>query len=253
MIGAGNVASALAPALNSLEGVDVVEVFSRSLAKAEEIASPLGAHATTSIASLAPDADIYIISVSDKAIPEVVEALPQLSPNALLLHTSGATPASVLAKAAKHYGVWYPMQTFTRGTSLNVGQIPFFIEGNDEATELRIQTLSTKLSPLCYHAGTEERTRLHAAAVFACNFVNHLWAISEDILRQQGMSFDIMTPLIDETLRKALAIGPAKGQTGPALRHDQPTMDRHRQLLTPEQRQLYDLLSDSIQRYYNPQ
>lgn len=254
-IGAGNVASSLAPALDALSGFKVGQVYSRTLESASTLASALAsATAVDSTDDIDSDGDIYIISVSDDAIAPLVSRLRLKNPQALWLHTSGSVGCSVLTPLGSRSGVLYPLQTFSRRCVLDLADTPFFIESSDEAggeVEKSIESLARRLSTRVYRSDSSRRRALHIAAVFACNFVNHMWAIADGILIQEGMTFDIFKPLLYETLRKALSVSPASGQTGPARRGDNAVMESHIILLPDDLADIYRLLSEHISRMYN--
>lgn len=243
VIGGGNVAASLVPAL----GDRVVQVYSRTLAHAEELAP---GRATDSLDSVTADADVYIITLVDDAVAPTAQRLARLNPGALWVHTSGSVPIEALEPLGPRRGVVYPLQTFSRGRRRDFADIPIFIEGDDPAVGLLARSLSRRV----LEADSARRRRLHIAAVFGCNFVNHLWAIADDILRREtGTDISVLGPLLRETLRKALQVRPADAQTGPARRGDRGVIARHQQLLSPDEADLYGILSDHILKYYNNQ
>ena len=243
-------ATHLAPALDSIEGFRVVQVDSRTPERAETLASELReATAVTDPNEVLPTADIYIVSLVDDAVGSLSGLLP--SNEALWLHTSGSLPKEILASRSDRYGVLYPLQTFSRDVDVNIGEIPFFIEGSSADVEKEIKELAEKVTSRVFHADEEKRRRMHIAAVFACNFANHLWTIADDILHDEGLTLEVLHPLLCETLRKAIAASPAAGQTGPAVRGDRNVMDRHISLLSPERAEIYRLMSDSIYDYHH--
>lgn len=252
IIGSGNVASALAPALETSGAADVVAVFSPTPGHAAALASQLShAEAVTDPARLPDDADIYLLAVNDDAIARLASSLRPV-PSALWMHTSGGVDASALAPLSKRYGVFYPLQTFSKGVKVTMGEVPFFLEASNEADLALAREMALKVSPKVYNADGAVRARMHAAAVFGCNFVNHLWALADDILRREtGTDISVLEPLLRETLRKAMEVRPADAQTGPARRGDRGVIARHQKLLTPDEAQLYGILSDHILNYYN--
>ncbi len=250
MVGAGNVASALAPALDALEGVEVTTVWSRNPAHAEELSAHLR-HASVAreLSDIPSDADLYLLSVSDDAIPSVARAI-KCGPQAVAAHTSGGVDASVLNCMTPHYGVFYPLQTFTKGEPVDLATVPLFVEGSDPVALDLLDSLASRITPLADHADSHRRAVMHAAAVFACNFTNHFLARADDILRTEGLTLDVLRPLITETIRKASVMSPRSAQTGPARRNDSGCIGRHEALLTPDQRALYHTISQAIIDYY---
>ncbi|MCM1077460.1 MAG: F420-dependent NADP oxidoreductase [Bacteroides sp.] len=245
MVGAGNVASHLAPALSLSGAGKIVQVYSRHLDSADSLAGKIaGATATDSFEEIINGADVYIISVADDAIGSVADRLPK--GDALYLHTSGSVGMDVLSGLSPRHGVFYPLQTFSRGVELDMRSVPLFIEGSTPAVESDIRAFASGLFERVYHADSDTRKKMHISAVFACNFTNYLWSIAEDILSKNNLPFDVMRPLLEETLRKALVNGPEKSQTGPAVRGDRRVIDGHHAMLDGREREIYRLLSDGI-------
>jgi len=251
VIGSGNVASSLAPALDSAPGCRVTSVFSRNIAHAGLLASRLRhAVAVDCCESLPAGDDVYLIAVKDDAVRELSRCLAGKAPGALWAHTSGSVPAEALSGLSSRYGVLYPLQTFSRERPLDLRQVPFFIEGSDVETEAELKRLAMRLSDNVRVAGSDIRRLIHVAAVFACNFTNHLWAIADGILRRHDISLDVLEPLLEETLRKAMTMSPAEGQTGPARRNDTGVMAAHERMLDEGNAKLYRTLSESIIKMY---
>lgn len=252
IIGSGNVASSLAPALEAAGAADIVAVFSPTPGHAESLASQLRhARAITEPADLPADADVYLMAVSDDAISRLASELHPV-PSALWMHTSGGVDASALVPLSSRYGVFYPLQTFSKGVKVDMTEVPFFLEASGEADLELARAMALKVSPKVYEADGAVRARMHAAAVFGCNFVNHLWAIADDILRREtGTDISVLKPLLQETLRKAMEVRPADAQTGPARRGDRGVISRHQNLLQPDEARLYGILSEHILNYYN--
>lgn len=229
VIGCGNVGFHIAKALQSIADVKIFRARGND--------------------SLPDDADFYILTVTDNAISCVMERIPET--NGIILHTSGSTPISVLA-SRKRFGVIYPLQTFTKDKELNMKSTPIFIEASDSEALLKIEKLAKSISDSVQKADSETRLRLHISAVFACNFACRMWAIADGLLHECDTDFNILTPLVNETLQKALEISPEKAQTGPARRNDTVTIQRHLDFLssTPEIKELYKSISSNITKEY---
>lgn len=250
LIGSGAVASALGPALERRGKVVWQQVYSPTLEHAQWLADELRqAHAVNSVEQVIPDADVYFVAVKDDAVASVAQQFPHN--NAVWMHTSGGVAAETLSPLSSNYGVFYPLQTFSKGVDVSMDCVPMFVEGSNPATEQFIRSLAESITKNVSHADSELRKRLHCAAVFACNFTNHLWSVADNILRQQA-SLDItyLEPLLKETLRKAMTVAPALAQTGPARRGDTAVMERHKAMLSPEDAALYDYLSKRIMKQY---
>lgn len=246
LIGAGNLATHLGKALHAA-GHDMVQVFSRTMQSAETLASLLDAEPLTDMAQVRDDADVYIFSVKDSALEQLISQLCG-GEKKVFLHTAGSMPMSVFRGKALHYGVLYPMQTFSKQRELDFSIIPCFIEANDEFALKQIEGLAGQISHRVYQLSSEDRKYLHLSAVFACNFANHCYAASQELLQQHGIPFDVMLPLIDETAAKVHGMTPKEAQTGPAVRYDENVIGKQIQLLEnqPYFQKIYDCMSKSI-------
>ena len=227
LIGRGRLATNLLPALQQA-GHEVVNINSRTLE------------------GLPLEADVFIVAVKDSALEEVIRRATKGREQQLFVHTAGSMPMSLFEGYTSRYGVFYPMQTFSKERLVDFAEIPLFIEGDDPA----IRQLAESISRRVYELSTEARKYLHLSAVFACNFVNHCYALSAALLEQHGLPFDVMLPLIDETARKVHELHPHDAQTGPAVRYDENVIRMQTALLAdnPELQQIYELLSLDIHR-----
>ena len=250
LIGSGAVASALAPALERSGAVVWEQVYSPTLEHAQWLADELKkAKAINNKENILPDADMYLISVKDDAIAELAQSLK--GNEAVWMHTSGGVPAEALKPLTPNYGVLYPLQTFSKGVEVSMDAVPIFVEGANEATESFIRSLAEGITKSVTHADSALRKRLHCAAVFACNFTNHLWSVADSILREHpGLDITYLEPLLKETLRKAMTVAPALAQTGPAKRGDHAVMESHKAMLSKEDAELYEYLSQRIMKQY---
>ena len=197
------------------------------------------------LAELPEDADAYIIAVKDSALQEVISKAVKGREERLFLHTAGSMPLSVFDGYTRNGGVLYPMQTFSMDREVDFREIPLFIEGSDA----RIRQLAESISNHVYELSTADRKYLHLAAVFACNFANHCYTLAADVLQKKGLPFDVMLPLVDETARKVHELHPRDAQTGPAVRGDQNVMQAQAALLDGKAKEIYELLSQSIQEH----
>lgn len=249
LIGAGNLATHLGKAIFAA-GHDVVQVFSRTMQSATALASEVGAQPVSDISDVRSDADLYVVSVKDSAIVELIPVLCKGKETKVFLHTAGSIPMDVFQGMALHYGVLYPMQTFSKQREVDFSQIPCFIEANDEHALQLIGDVAHQVSSRVYHLASEDRKYLHLSAVFACNFVNHCYALSQEILKDHGIPFDVMLPLIDETAAKVHELDPKEAQTGPAVRYDENVLRAQGALLksNPQMKDIYDRMSMSIHK-----
>lgn len=245
MIGSGNVASHLSNALLKA-GYKVIQVYSRTAAHARALAAPLEASWTDRVSKITDQGDLYILAVSDSALPELAGQINIHSQ--LVVHTSGSVGMDLFLGKMKNYGVFYPLQTFSKNRPVDFKGIPVAIEGNNKQSEKVLLQIGQKLSGRAIKLSSTDRLYLHLAAVFASNFANHFYHISSLILEKRALPFDLLLPLIDETAAKTRNIHPAEGQTGPAVRNDQIVIKKHLDLLSfsPEIRELYEVISRSI-------
>lgn len=251
LVGAGNVASCMAGALKSA-GHTIECVYSRTEESARTLADALGVPYVTRIEDI-PSAQCLILMLRDDALLQLAGRIVATHPDALLLHTSGSVPMSVLSDAgARHCGVLYPMQTFSKGKTIEWSSVPIFIEASGSNELERVRELASSLSESVQVLDSDQRCKLHLAAVFACNFSNRMYAISERLLQECGISFNVMSPLIAETAAKSAVMSPEKAQTGPAVRGDRRVMEMHKALLAeyPEWQRLYELISEDINNSY---
>jgi predicted short-subunit dehydrogenase-like oxidoreductase (DUF2520 family) len=231
LIGRGRLATNLEHALLSA-GHEVASINSRTLE-----ALPL-------------EADVYIVAVKDAALADVIRAATKGRESQLFVHTAGSMPMDIFMGLTVHYGVFYPMQTFSKERLVDFNDISVFLETNDAVSMERLKMLSTTLTTHIYELDSEGRKHLHLAAVFACNFVNHCYALSAEVLTAKGLPFSVMLPLVDETAQKVHELSPREAQTGPAVRGDQNVMQMQANMLAgnPAVKQIYEALSNDIQR-----
>lgn len=248
-IGAGNLATNLAKALYR-NGFRIVQVYSRTEESARTLAQAVEAEYTTELSEVTSDARLHIVSLKDDAFVELLPEIVAGKGNALLVHTAGSIPMNIWEGKAVRYGVFYPMQTFNKQRMADFHEIPFFIESSSpEDTEL-LKAIASVLSERVYEANSEQRKSLHLAAVFACNFTNHMYVLAAGLLEKYNLPFDVMLPLIDETARKVHELEPIQAQTGPAIRYDENVIDKHLDMLAdePQAQELYRLISRNIHR-----
>lgn len=245
--GSGRVAWQLGKRLKA-RGLPVAQVVSRTAEHARSLAGELNAQWTDDWSAILPDADWVLIAVRDDAIGEVGKAVAPYIPGALATHTSGATPGAVLQPYFRRFGVFYPLQSFSYERSPVWSKIPFCVDAQSDDDVLFLNKIAKTIGKLVYRVNDEQRSALHVAAVFANNFVNHCFTIAEKLLDEKELPFEMLHPLMEETLAKALRDSPARMQTGPALRGDADTVKRHLALLQkhPDWQELYKKLTSSI-------
>ena len=252
-IGAGNVAYSLAPALENA-GVVVCNIFSQNPKNAKKLAQRLyEGQVKEDLDFSESTADVFIISVSDQAIEEVAREIV-LPENAILVHTSGSVPLSILGYAATpNIGVFYPLQTFTKSQQVDFETVPLLVEGENKFTTQILGQIGTLLSQNVQEVSSAQRRQIHVAAVFACNFTNWMLVQSQELMEKAGLDFKLLQPLIAQTINNSLEIGPQNAQTGPAKRGDLEILDQHVEMLewNSDMQDVYRLISQQILDFYS--
>lgn len=250
IIGSGNLATQLSFALKCA-GHDIVQVYSRTEEHAKELAKKIDCTYTADADKIRRDAEAYIISVKDDAVRSVVLSLNNVNTDAVFMHTAGSVPMEVFAGVAGHYGVLYPMQSFSKMRKVDFRCIPCFLEASDDKAMSVIRGLAESVSGNIHTADTEKRKKIHLAAVLASNLANHCYRLGERVLEEEGIDFSILLPLIQETARKVTEMSPHDAQTGPMVRYDTDVMSRQIEMLSDERtRQIYRLMAESIHNDY---
>jgi len=248
IVGAGNVASFFAKKF-AAAGFTIVSIHSKNLAHAESLASEVQAIASNTLSTIGSDFDYLFFAVSDDALKACVAEVPA-SNNFCWLHTSGAMSKEIFAEKTNRYGVFYPLQTFTKSVALSQTIFPVLIESSSEEIQQALEKLAAQIQLPFQYADSDQRKNIHLAAVFACNFSNHLFQIASKILAEQHLPFELLLPLIQETVAKLNHLSPSAAQTGPAIRNDQAVISAHIALLKehPQWAMVYQLLSAEIQK-----
>lgn len=248
IIGAGRVAYHLARVLSVQH--EIVQIYSRTLEKAQQLADQFQAQAIEKLEQLDNRVDLVIIAVSDQSIAMVIEQIHPYLSNNLIVHTSGSTHLDVLKQIHTRAGVFYPLQTFSLEREINWENTPLFIEAHDQEDQNILQNLANSLSSRVYLYSSEQRLSLHLAAVFACNFSNYCYHMAKQVVDAQQVDFSLLYPLILETANKATQNDPRQMQTGSAMRGDQNILNMHQSMLEQSQRsdlaEVYALMSQQI-------
>lgn len=244
-IGAGRVASALCSELYS-SGYKIIRIVSRTEEKCRSLAESCDA-SWSLVPDFEEDTDLIFISVPDDKIGMIADDI-KCSTKTIVAHTAGSVGLNVFSGELKHNGVFYPLQTFTIGRKINFNEIPFFIEGSDEYTTFLLCSIAESIGSKVHIIDEKSRRMLHLAAVFVNNFINHMLVSGKEIASMGGFDFDVLIPLLRETVMKAVEIGPEKSQTGPAVRSDLGTIESHIKLLSfsPDLRNTYRQITNSI-------
>ncbi|WP_440067418.1 Rossmann-like and DUF2520 domain-containing protein [Tenacibaculum discolor] len=242
IIGGGNVATHLANAFSKTDEVSLVQVYARNIEQVEHLKEVTS---ITNSIELLTKADVYIIAVSDDAIGDVSRKIEQK--NGLVVHTSGSVAMQSLQNTGRK-GIFYLLQSFSKDKEVNFNKIPFCLEAENEEDLQLLETLAKTIGKKIYRINSEQRKRLHVAAVFVNNFTNHMYKIGADICNEHQVPFEVLLPLIQETAQKITELSPDAAQTGPAKRNDQKTIQDHLALLNAEQQEIYKLITKSIQQ-----
>ena len=247
ILGSGNVAAVLGRKFKAA-GHTILQIVSRNASVASKLAYEWDTESTNYTSIINRNADVYIIAVSDDAIDDVVADL-QL-PKKVVAHTAASVSKDVLKNVSEHYGVFYPLQSLSKN-NIELPEAPIFFDGSDELTKKKLEILANSISPQhVSQAGDEARMKLHVAAVFVNNFTNHLYALAEGYCKKEGIHFKEWLPLIEETASRIRDISPSASQTGPAIRNDEETIQRHLAILSahPELKKVYEFMTSSIRR-----
>ncbi|MDG1264414.1 MAG: DUF2520 domain-containing protein [Flavobacteriaceae bacterium] len=243
ILGAGNVGTHLFRNLNSSKQTKVVQWYNRSLDSINKHKKEVAV--TNQIKDLR-EADVYLLALSDDVIPEMAKQLKDLK--GIIAHTAGSVPMSILSES-NNYGVFYPLQTFSKNRDTDFKNIPICLEASNESSYQTLFKLASTLGNNINKINSEQRLGLHTAAVFVNNFTNHLYQLGNTICKEQNISFRLLQPLIKETAAKIESMTPKDAQTGPALRKDYITLQKHQdQLSNPDIKNLYLYFTESIQK-----
>ena len=249
ILGAGNVAHHMG--LNLVKALyNVVQVYSRTLCAAQQLAQLLQCTATCNEKEVIRDADLYLFAVKDDALLSLLERL-NLS-DRVLVHTAGSVEQNVFSPYTPHFGVIYPLQTLSKSRAVDFSNVPLLVEASDSNTLQNLTVIAHDLSNVVHQTNGVQRQVLHVAAVFACNFTNHMYRLAFDFVKERGVSFDLLKPLIEETARKIAIVSPAEAQTGPAVRFDRNIIDKHTEFLKNDKKlaEIYALLTADIYDHY---
>ena len=244
ILGAGNVATHLYQSFSRAEQLDVIQVFNRNIDHLDFVED---AEKRISNLEQIKAADLYVISIKDEAIEELVPNLP--ISGGIVTHTSGSQHMDTLSKF-DNYGVFYPLQTFSKKKEVNFREVPLCLEANSEENLEFLKKVASAVSDNIFEVSSEQRRALHVSAVLANNFSNHLFALAADYCSENDLPFEILRPLIRETVDKIETLDPYSAQTGPALRNDQKTISAHLELLDEDKKKIYTILTESIQKLH---
>ncbi|WP_440423634.1 Rossmann-like and DUF2520 domain-containing protein [Prevotella merdae] len=247
IVGAGNVATHIAKTL-AAHNCAPVQIWSRHADTAAVLAREVGSKAVARFEDIDTDSDVYIVSVADQALEGVIKDLCRCCKQGVFVHTAGTMSMDLFEGECNHYGVLYPMQTFSKDKALDFKKVPCFVEASDQMAYETIMQLANTLSDNVHRLEGKDRKWLHVAAVFACNFANACYTMAERILREHGLDFDVMLPLVDETTAKLHSMSPVEAQTGPAARNDHNVMNRHMDMLkdNADMQAVYRMMSEII-------
>ncbi len=248
-IGAGNVGTNLIKALYEA-GYKIRQVIANREASAAALAEIVEAEAVENWKNLDEESDLYIVTTPDTTIGKLNNYW--YTRKGLVVHTAGSVSMDALSGIAPSIGVLYPLQTFSKDRPLKLLTVPFFYEASDDKSDQALQSVIKSLGSPAYPLTSASREYLHLAAILTNNFTNHLLGIAAEQLNKQGLDFKLLNPLIEETIAKALDLGPEAAQTGPAKRGDTATIEYHKRLLSNEnQKAVYDIMSSAIYQHFH--
>ena len=244
-IGSGNLATHLATALQE-KGITISQIYSRTSTNASMLADKLKTSYTSDPTELILDADIYFYALKDSALTQFLKETNL--PNAMHVHTAGSVSLSIFKELTLNYGVFYPLQTFSKNKKVDFAEIPICIEASNSEMQKKLLDIAHLLTQKTFIINSDQRKILHLAAVFACNFSNYMYDVASEILNDVGIGFEIMQPLISETAEKIKTMNPYEAQTGPAVRYDKAIIEKHMIMLKryPKIRNIYKDLSKNI-------
>ncbi len=249
ILGSGNVAANLASVFKK-KITDKIHIHGRTESSVKQIADKIKASYSVDIDNIPYKSSLYILSVSDDSIQELSEnpVLKEKINNNLVVHTAGSIPIEILKSLSGNYGVFYPLQTFSKFKPLDFKNIPICLEASSGFNYDKLAKYAFQISEAVRRVNSEQRKFVHLAAVFANNFSNRMFSIAEELLKKTNIDFDILIPLLNETYEKVKKNSPSKVQTGPAKRNDMKVMEKHVQLLGKhkELQELYLLISQNI-------
>ncbi len=240
LLGTGNVATHLFKVFHTSDNVKINQVYNHKEASLSPFKNLV--KTTTNLGEL-EESDIFIVALKDDFMEETIKKIAK--PTRLIAHSSGSLP---LLQENCRNAVFYPLQTFSKNTAVDFTEIPLCLETEFEKDYAILENLAKSISKKVFSISTSQRKSLHLSAVFVCNFVNHLYSIGEDLCKENQVPYPILTSLITETAQKATKNSPAQVQTGPAIRNDRETINRHlSQLSSANFKEIYTLLTQSIQ------
>ena len=245
IIGSGNLATQLALSLHK-NGIQINQVFSRKIENASELGAKINANPINLLDLLSENSDLYIIAVSDTILVDLLNKIRVK--DKFVVHTAGSISVDIFKDKFTNYGVFYPLQTFSKSRIVNFSEIPICIESNSQENTDLLFNLGQKISTDVRFISSDERKMIHLAAVFTCNFANHMFAIGNEILEKSNIDSSILKPLLKETAQKAFETDAKQMQTGPALRNDENVMNTHKEMLanSPLFKKIYSFVSKSI-------
>lgn len=243
IIGAGNTAYTLCKVLKS-KGIEPFCIYVRNPEKAEKVRADLGVEVVFSYEKVL-ESDLAIIAINDDAISEVAAHL--IDYKGLVVHTSGTKPSELLNRSMR-FGVFYPLQTMSKTREISFDEIPLLIYANSPDDVEMLSRFAKQFSNKVEFCDDEQRKAIHLAAVYVSNFTNVMLGIGDKLLKENGLSLDLMRPLVMEMMKKSFEISPEKALTGPARRGDFATIGEHEKMLAynPDELAIYMILTDYI-------
>ncbi len=244
IIGTGNVATVFGRIIKNT-GFEIVQVFGRNSEHAATLAEEMNSTPCSEWKDISKEADIYLVALADTALYELDQHLHLT--DQLVLHTAGSVSMDVLKNISVNYGVLYPLQSLRKEMNV-LTQIPLLVEGNNEHAIQAVWDIACRISSNVTFINEEARLKLHVAAIFINNFTNHLYAVTADFCKKEGLNFNLLLPLAAETAKRIEWVSPEQVITGPAIRKDEVTINKHLDLLKdyPSIQKIYRQMTESI-------
>jgi predicted short-subunit dehydrogenase-like oxidoreductase (DUF2520 family) len=248
LIGSGNVATVLGRK-SLAAGHRIVQVYSPNGSHANVLAIRLGTSSTSYISSIEKKADLMIIALQDESVSTFVKDLGRI--NFLVVHTAGALSINEIRNTSASFGVLYPLQSLRREIEI-IPPLSILVDGNDQKTKAHLKKFASTIAETVLEADDNTRLKYHLAATIVNNFTNHLFAAAESFCKKENISFTVLQPIMEETVMRLRNVSPAAAQTGPALRNDLQSLEKHRMLLKeyPFILRLYEIFTEEIQNFH---
>jgi len=247
-IGTGNVATNLSRIFFE-KGHKIIQIIGHTASSASSLARSFKCPFSSDYKELVLNADLYFLCVKDDVIEEIIKDIPVV--NGMMVHTSGSTSMEIMITRFENCGVFYPLQSFSKFKKIDLSDTPILIEANSPENEILLKDFSKNISSTISIMNSNQRMAIHICGVFAGNFANHMYSLSHHLAKKHNLPFEYLFPLISETAEKIKHRAPIASQTGPAVRKDLVTLQKHKEFLktSPDLTEIYETISESIIKF----